>query len=200
MDIMKETGVIYLRLAKKIIAELKTEAEELGLTTTAYVRYIINLRNASNSQVALRERERKEKEAKRIEIEREQILTATATKRACARDDDFFDLVHNFAVKKGYTVEEEEAWKAFAESNDWHYKKGNEEITRENFRNSLVKFVQRRRDEAKKRQEREEAERRMNPDKPDKWGFTEFEYMFEATMNDLSIDEAKKRMRAKRRA
>ena len=181
-------------------AKVLAKAEALGLSFSSYIRLVLlNHTSYIISNTDLRERERKEKEAKRIEIEREQILTATATKRACARDDDFFDLVHNFAVKKGYTVEEEEAWKAFAESNDWHFKKG-DEITRENFRNSLVKFVQRRRDEAKKRQAREEAERRMNPDKPDKWGFTEFEYMFEATMNDLSIDEAKKRLRAKRRA
>ena len=100
------------------------------------------------------------------------------------------DTIARFAGKNGITKEELDAWREFQDKNGWCYSKTGEKITVKNFRNSLLAFVKRRREEA-------QLAAPGPANAKDKYGFTEADYEDWALYHQISIEQAKQDLQSK---
>ena len=99
-------------------------------------------------------------------------------------DFSFEDTISRFAGKNGIAKEELDAWREFLDKNDWRYFSNGEKITVKNFRNSLLAFVKRRREEA-------QLATPGPANAKDKYGFTEADYEDWAFIHEVSLEQAK---------
>ena len=100
------------------------------------------------------------------------------------------DTISRFAGKNGIAKEELDAWREFLDKNDWRYFSNGEKITVKNFRNSLLAFVKRRREEA-------QLATPGPANAKDKYGFTEADYEDWALYHQISIEQAKQDLQSK---
>ena len=105
-------------------------------------------------------------------------------------DFSFEDTISRFAEKNGIAKEELDAWREFQDKNDWRFFSNGEKITVKNFRNSLLAFVKRRREEA-------QLAAPGPANAKDKYGFTEADYEDWALYHQISIEQAKQDLQSK---
>lgn len=196
---MKRSYVITFCVDQIERDALTKRSSELHTTISDYIRSCLFAYDfLIKSNRTLKEKERKRKEAKEIESKRNPYGgSQTTTMRARARDDEKFLLaVRRFAQRHYFTEAEITAWLDYLDANDWRYKHGGDKVTIRNFHNSLDKFVRVLRQKQTKATNDKLPEK---PNMPDEWGYTLAEYTMEALVSDISLTEAKEKLRRKKR-